>query len=110
VNALKLEGDEAFGAKALARALEAPLRQLAENAGYDASVVVEEVKAGSGAFGYNFATGKTGDLMKEGVMDATLVSRSALENAVSVAAVLLTSRTMVTELKDKKSKIQGAVR
>ncbi len=110
VNALKLEGDEAFGAKALAKALEAPLRQLAENAGFDPSVVVEEVKAGSGAFGYNFATGKTGDLMKEGVIDATLVSRSALENAVSVAAVLLTSRTMVTELKDKKSKIQGAVR
>jgi chaperonin GroEL len=110
VNALKLDGDEAFGAKALAKALEAPLRQLAENAGHDASVVVEEVKAEKGAVGYNFATGQMKDLFSEGVVDATLVARSALENAVSVASVLLTSRTLVTELKDKKSKVQGAVR
>ncbi|MCE9583044.1 MAG: chaperonin GroEL [Planctomycetes bacterium] len=110
VNALKLHGDEQFGAKALAKALEAPLRQLAENSGHDASVVVEEVREGTGAFGYNFATGKTGDLWKEGVVDAALVARSSLENAVSVAGVLLTSRTLVTEFKDKKSKIQGAVR
>jgi chaperonin GroEL len=110
VNQLKLEGDEAFGAKALAKALEAPLRQLAENSGHDPSVIVEEVKAMKDANGYNFATGKVEDLFKDGVVDATLVARSALENAVSVASVLLTSRTLVTDLKDKKSKIQGSVR
>ncbi|MBI2923169.1 MAG: chaperonin GroEL [Planctomycetes bacterium] len=112
VDALKLEGDEQFGARALAKALEAPLRQLAENSGADASVVVEEVREAPKTHGYNFssAEGKTVDLFEAGVVDATLVVRTSLENAVSVASVLLTSRTLVTDLKDRKSKIQGSVR
>jgi chaperonin GroEL len=110
VLALKLGEDESYGAKALAKALEAPLRQLAENGGFDGSVVVSDVKEEKGSRGFNAATGKIGDLAEQGVLDATLVVRTALENAVSVAGVLLTSRTLVTDLKDKKSKIQGSVR
>jgi chaperonin GroEL len=111
LKSVKTDGDESFGVKALEKALEAPLRQLAENSGVDPSVVVEEVREKGGNAGYNFATGSlVDDLAKEGVLDATLVARSSLENAVSVASVLLTSRTLVTDLKEKKAKVQGAVR
>ncbi|NUN48898.1 MAG: chaperonin GroEL [Candidatus Brocadiae bacterium] len=114
VNALKLSGDEAWGVKVLARALEAPLRQLAENAGCDPSLALDLVREAKGTVGINFSDVSKGlettDLLKAGVVDAALVTRTALENAVSVASVVLTSRTLVTELKDKKSRIQGAVR
>ena len=97
VSKLKLEGEEQTGANLVARALEEPLRQIAANAGEEGSVVVEKVKQGKGAFGYNAQTGEFEDLMKAGIIDPTKVTRFALQNAASVASLLLTTEAMVAE-------------
>ncbi len=97
VSKLKLEGEEQSGAKLVMRALEEPVRQIANNAGEEGSVVVEKVKAGKGAFGYNAETGEYEDLMKAGIIDPTKVTRFALQNAASVAGLLLTTEAMVAE-------------
>ena len=99
---LKLAGDEQFGVNIVKRALEEPLRQIAENAGHDGSVVVEKVKAEKGNLGFNADTEKYEDLMKAGVIDPTKVARLALQNAASVAALLLTTDAIVTEKPKKK--------
>jgi len=99
---LKLAGDQQFGVNIVKRALEEPLRQIAENAGHDGSVVVEEVKAGKGSFGFNAETEKFEDLMRAGIIDPTKVARLALQNAASVAALLLTTDVVVTEKPKKK--------
>jgi len=99
---LKLVGDQQFGVNIVKRALEEPLRQIAENAGRDGSVVVEEVKAEKGNFGFNAETEKFEDLMNAGVIDPTKVARLALQNAASVAALLLTTDALVTEKPKKK--------
>ncbi|HEX4649528.1 MAG TPA: chaperonin GroEL [Steroidobacteraceae bacterium] len=96
----KLEGaneDQTVGVRILSRAIEEPLRQIVENAGEDAAVVVNRVKEGKGAFGYNAATGEYGDLLEEGILDPTKVARLALQNASSVAGLLLTTEVMVAE-------------
>jgi chaperonin GroEL len=101
---LKLEGDQQFGVNIVKRALEEPIRQIAENAGWEGSVVVEKVKAGSGAFGFNAATEKFEDLMEAGIVDPTKVARLALQNAASVASLLLTTGAVVVEKpKEEKS-------
>ncbi len=109
---LALEGDEALGARIVAKALESPIRQIATNAGADADVVVEEVRAKEGAWGYDAATKQFRDLVQAGIIDPTMVVRISLVNAASVAGTFLTSTTLVTELKEKdeKKKIEGAVR
>jgi chaperonin GroEL len=89
--------DQAVGIRILARAIEEPLRQIVDNAGDDAAVVLNRVKEGKGAFGYNAATGKFGDLLEEGILDPTKVARLALQNAASVAGLLLTTEVMVAE-------------
>lgn len=95
---LKLEGDERVGAMIVRRALEAPLRQIATNAGRDGAVVVQNVCNGKGAnYGYNAATDTYEDLAKAGVIDPTKVVRSALQNAASVAGLLLTTDALVSE-------------
>ena len=94
---LQLEGEEQSGVKLVLRALEEPVRQIANNAGEEGSVVVEKVKAGKGAFGYNAETGEYEDLMKAGIIDPTKVTRFALQNAASVAGLLLTTEAMVAE-------------
>jgi len=94
---LELEGEEQAGVKLVIRALEEPVRQIANNAGEEGSVVVEKVKAGKGAFGYNAETGEYEDLMKAGIIDPTKVTRFALQNAASVAGLLLTTEAMVAE-------------
>ncbi len=99
---LKLAGDEQSGVNIVKRALEEPLRQIAENAGHDGSVVVEKVKAEKGNLGFNADTEKYEDLMKAGVIDPTKVARLALQNAASVAALLLTTDAVVTEKPKKK--------
>ena len=99
---LKLAGDQQFGVEIVKRALEEPLRQIAENAGHDGSVVVEEVKAEKGNFGFNADTEKYEDLMNAGIIDPTKVARLALQNAASVAALLLTTNAVVTEKPKKK--------
>jgi chaperonin GroEL len=97
LNALKAEGEEALGVNIIRRAIEEPVRQIANNAGFEGSVVVEKVKAEKGAFGFNAETGVYEDLMKAGVIDPTKVTRFALQNAASVASLLLTTEAMVAE-------------
>jgi chaperonin GroEL len=104
---LKLEGDEAVGVQIVRRALEFPTRQLAENAGQEGAVIVQEVKKRSGNEGFNVATGEYEDLMKAGVVDPTKVTRTALQNAASISALLLTTEALVTELPEKEKPAPG---
>ncbi len=98
---LNLTGDEAVGAAIVRRAIEQPLRTLADNAGKEGALIVEEVKKHTGNEGYNVATGEYTDLVKAGVVDPTKVTRSALQNAASIAGLLLTTEALVTELPEK---------
>ncbi|HEY7642900.1 MAG TPA: TCP-1/cpn60 chaperonin family protein, partial [Steroidobacteraceae bacterium] len=96
----KLQGkneDQNFGIKILARSIEEPLRQIVANAGEDAAVVLAKVKEGKGTFGYNAASGDYGDMLELGILDPTKVTRLALQNAASVAGLLLTTEVMVAE-------------
>ena len=95
-------GEEMFGVKIVKRALEEPVRQIANNAGLEGSVVVERVKAESGGFGFNAETETYGDLVEAGVIDPTKVVRFALQNAASVAGLMLTTEAMVAEKPKKK--------
>jgi len=95
---LKLSGDEQVGAQIIFRALEEPLRQLAFNAGEEGSVVVQKVLTEKGNFGYDAQTGQYGDLIAKGIIDPKKVTRTALENAASIAGLLLTTEALVTEL------------
>jgi len=100
------DGDEKIGINILKRALEEPIRQIAKNAGSEGSVVAENVKKGKGSFGFDASKGTFEDLFEAGIVDPTKVVRSALENAVSAAAMLLTTEVLVVEKpedKDKKS-------
>jgi chaperonin GroEL len=100
--AARLEGDERSGASILLRALEAPARQIAENSGVDGGVVVEKMRTGTGNFGFDAATRKYVDLVEAGIIDPTKVVRLALENAVSVAGVLLLTEATMTEVPEPK--------
>jgi len=97
------EGDQRFGAQIVRKALESPARRIAENAGFDGPVVVQKILDGTGAFGFNAATEVYEDLEKAGVIDPTKVSRTALQNAASVASLLLTTEAMVAERPKKKA-------
>jgi chaperonin GroEL len=102
IEALKLEeADEQIGVDIVKRAIEAPLRMLASNAGVEGSLIVQEVKKRKGNDGYNVATGEYMDLVKAGVVDPKKVTRSALQNAASIAGLLLTTECLVTELPEK---------
>jgi chaperonin GroEL len=92
-----LDGDESTGAKMVARALEEPLKQIAVNAGLEGGVVVEKVRSLKGANGLNAATGEYEDLVKAGVIDAAKVTRSALQNAASIAALFLTTEAVISD-------------
>src|SRR5687768_8861100 len=98
VNALQLEGDEAIGAQIVRRAIESPIRMLCANAGVEGAVVAAQVAAGKGSYGYNVATGEYEDLVKAGVVDPTKVTRMALQNAASIAGLLLTIECMIAEI------------
>ncbi len=95
------DAEEKVGVDIVRRAIQTPLRQLAHNAGMDGSLVVEKVKIEKGSFGVNIATGEYGDLLKMGIIDPTKVTRSALQNAVSISGLLLTTQCLVTELPEK---------
>ena len=97
LDGLDLAGAEKFGADIVRRSLEEPLRQIAGNGGWEGSVVVNQVREGKGAFGFNAATGKYEDLLEAGVIDPTKVSRHALQNAASVASLMLTTEAMIAE-------------
>ena len=90
--------DQNAGINILRRAMEAPLRQIVTNSGEEASVVVNEVKSGTGNYGYNAASGEYGDMLEMGILDPAKVARSALENAASVAGLMLTTEVMITDL------------
>ena len=98
---LNLEGDEKVGVAIIRRAIEEPLRQLADNAGQEGALIVQEVKARKGNEGYNVATDKYEDLVKAGVVDPTKVTRSALQNAASISGLLLTTEAIITEMPEK---------
>jgi chaperonin GroEL len=108
ISALKLEeADEQIGVEIVKRAIEAPLRVLASNAGVEGSLIVQEVKKRKGNEGYNVATGEYVDLVKAGVVDPKKVTRSALQNAASIAGLLLTTECLVTELPEKDKPAPG---
>ncbi len=96
----KLEGDEKTGAKIIVRALEEPVRQIAENAGFEGSVVVDAVKSQKMGVGFNAATEKYVDMIKDGIVDPAKVTRSALQNAASASAMLLTTEAGIVDIKD----------
>ena len=98
VGDLGLKGDEATGADIVKRAIEAPLRQLAANAGVEGALIVAEVKKGTGNHGYNVATGTYEDLIKAGVVDPAKVTRSALQNAASISGLLLTTECLIADI------------
>jgi chaperonin GroEL len=105
---LKLEReDEQIGVQILQRALEHPIRQIAENAGAEGSIVVDKVRAGAAGFGYNAETGEYQDLVKAGVIDPTKVVRSALQNAASIAGLLLTTEAAVVEVPEEAPRAAG---
>ena len=95
--------DQAIGVSIIRRALEEPLRQIAQNAGHEGSIVVQKVKEGKGDFGFNAQTEEYGNLIKQGVVDPTKVTRTALENAASVAGLLLTTEAVVADKPEKEA-------
>jgi chaperonin GroEL len=109
VQAVRAPGDMKFGREVVARAITAPLRQIADNAGLDGNVVLEETLEKKGANGLNVAAEQWGDLVKAGIIDPAKVVRCALQNAASIVGLMLTTETVVTELKDKESQVEGAL-
>jgi len=109
VQSVRYKGEERFGGKIVERVLSAPLRQLAENAGFDGSVVAETVREKSKGTGFNALTGDYVDMMKSGIIDPTKVVRAALQNAASISGLLLTTDTMVTELKEDDERVDGSI-
>jgi chaperonin GroEL len=97
LDTLELPGEQRFGVQIVRRAIEEPLRQIAENAGVEGSIVVSRVREGSGDFGYNAATGEYGNLLGMGVIDPVKVVRTALQNAGSVAGLMLTTECLIAE-------------
>jgi len=100
-----MKGDERIGLEIVRKALESPLRQLVNNAGMEGALVVQEVKKGKGGYGFNVATGKYADLTKDGVLDPAKVARCALQNAASIAGLLLITECMVTEIPEEEKPV-----
>jgi len=101
---LKAEGDEQSGIDIICKAVEEPLRQIAGNAGFEGAIILEKVRSNDDfAYGFNAATGQYENLVTPGVIDPTKVTRSALQHAASIAALMLTTEAMIAELPEKKS-------
>lgn len=105
---VKVDGEEKIGVAILRKALETPIRQIAANAGKDGSVIIEEIKRKEKGVGYNAATDEYVNMIDAGIIDPLKVTRSALQNAVSVAAMVLTTETVITDLPEKKDDLAGA--
>jgi chaperonin GroEL len=110
----ELQGDEKLGAAIVLRALEEPVRYIAANSGHDGGVIAEEVKSQQGAVGFDANTGKFVDMFEAGIIDPTKVTRTALQNAASIAALMLTTEALITSIKDDEKeggqRIEGAIR
>ena len=104
LDTLKVEGDQRVGVNIIRRALEEPLRQIAQNAGLEGSVVVQRVKAEKGTMGFDAATETYVDMIQSGIIDPTKVTRSALQNAASVASLMLTTEVMIADIPEKEPK------
>ncbi len=104
-----LRGDEKLGADIVAEALEAPIRQIVANCGLEASTIVDEVRQAKGNVGFDAMREKLTDMLEAGVIDATMVVRTALQNAASIAGLMLTTEALVTELKEEAEPSEGAV-
>ena len=102
-----LSGDEKIGARIVVRALEEPTRQIVANAGAEGSVVINELKAKGGNFGYNANSEKVEDMVKAGIIDPTKVTKNALQNAASIAGLMLTTEALVSEIKEKEKAPAG---
>ncbi|HEY2385298.1 MAG TPA: TCP-1/cpn60 chaperonin family protein, partial [Terriglobia bacterium] len=101
---LKAEGDEQIGIDIIRKATEEPLRQISGNAGFEGAIIIEKVRANADPnFGFNAATGQYEDLVKSGVIDPTKVTRSALQHAASISALMLTTEAMICEIPEKKA-------
>lgn len=107
LESMKLSDEEMMAVNILRLALEQPLRTIVENAGFEGSVILNEVKKNSGAYGFNAATGEYEDMMNAGIIDPTKVTRSALQNAVSVAGMILTTEAVVTDIPKKEDDGHG---
>lgn len=107
IDKINAEGDELTGVNLVKKALEEPLRQIANNAGAEGSVVVEKVKTSGVGVGYNALTGEYEDMIKAGIIDPAKVTRSALQNAASISAMVLTTEAVVTEIPEKNDKLGG---
>ena len=107
LDSLKLSGEEKIGLDILRKSLSSPLKEIARNAGRDSGIVVEKVMEKNGNFGYNARTDKFEDLVKAGIIDPTKVCRCALQNAASIAALLLTCEAIVAEMPEKEEKSHG---
>ena len=103
LDSVELEGDEATGVLLVRSAVEAPLRQLSANAGREGALIVEHVKNSDGSVGYDVAKDDYVDLIAQGVVDPTKVTRSALQNAASIAGLLLTTECVITELPEEEA-------
>jgi chaperonin GroEL len=101
--ASETDSDEQIGVNIVKRALEEPLRQIAANAGKEGAVIVEKVAAGEDAYGFNAATEKYEDLVAAGVIDPAKVTRTALQNAASIAGLMLTTEAMIADVQDEKA-------
>ena len=99
---LKLEGDQQIGVKILKKSLEAPTKQIAENAGAEGSVIVEKLKSKEKGIGFNAITGEFEDMIKAGIVDPAKVTRSAVQNAASIGGMILTTECLVTDKPEEK--------
>ena len=106
---LKGKGDQQFGIKIIQQALTAPLRQIGDNAGYTGTVVVEMVREKGGSYGFDALTGEYKDMFRAGIIDPAKVARAALQNAASIAGLLLTTDSMITDLKDNEAGVEGSI-
>jgi len=108
-NHLNLTGDQRTGVDIVRRALEEPVRQIAANAGAEGSVIIEEIRKGKAGWGYDALNGKYVDMFKAGIVDPAKVTRSALQNAASIAAMVLTTEAVITEIPEKKDSMPGGM-
>jgi chaperonin GroEL len=108
-NRLGLHGDQRTGVDIVRRALEEPVRQIAMNAGAEGSVIIEEIRKGKPGWGYDALNGKYVDMFKAGIVDPAKVTRSALQNAASIAAMVLTTEAVITEIPEKKDSMPGGM-
>ena len=107
LDSIKLTEEQMYGVAIIRRAIEEPMRWIAQNGGIEGSIVVNKVREGKGAFGYNAATDKYEDLLDAGVIDPTKVVRTALQNAASVASLMLTTEAMIAERAKEKAEEAG---